>query len=70
MKGVVQFGNKGKLNPRYVKPFEVTERVGLVAYRIALLQDLVGVHDILHISTLRKYVHNLLHVVNYGQLQI
>ncbi|KAK1431807.1 hypothetical protein QVD17_08491 [Tagetes erecta] len=53
-KGVVRFGKKGKLAPRYVGPFEVVERIGLVAYRLRLPQELNGVHDVFHVSNLKK----------------
>jgi hypothetical protein len=52
MKGVLHFGKKGKLSPRYVGPFEVKEVVGPVAYRVALPSELAGVHDVFHVSTL------------------
>ncbi|GJR69240.1 putative reverse transcriptase domain-containing protein [Tanacetum coccineum] len=53
-KGVVQFGKKGKLAPRYVGPFEIIERVGPVAYRLKLPQELSCVHDTFHVSNLKK----------------
>ncbi|GJS86539.1 putative reverse transcriptase domain-containing protein [Tanacetum coccineum] len=53
-KGADRFGKKGKLAPRYVGPFEITERIGLVAYRLRLPQDLNGVHDMFHVSNLKK----------------
>ncbi|GJS37084.1 hypothetical protein Tco_0535466 [Tanacetum coccineum] len=53
-KGVVRFGKKGKLAPRYVGPFEITKRIGPVAYRLRLPQELNGVHDTLHVSNLKK----------------
>ncbi|GJR30122.1 putative reverse transcriptase domain-containing protein [Tanacetum coccineum] len=53
-KGVVQFGKKGKLAPRYVGPFEIVERVGPVAYRLKLPQELSCVHDMFHVSNLKK----------------
>jgi hypothetical protein len=46
MKGVVRFGKKGRLDPRFIAQFEVTERVSPVAYRVSLSPDLVGVHDV------------------------
>ncbi|GKC91058.1 putative reverse transcriptase domain-containing protein [Tanacetum coccineum] len=54
LKGVVLFRKKGKLAPRFVGPFEVTERIGLVAYRLRLAQELNGVHDTFHVSNLKK----------------
>ncbi|GJV58068.1 reverse transcriptase domain-containing protein [Tanacetum coccineum] len=53
-KGVIHFGKKGKLAPRYVGPFEILERIGLVAYRLRLLEELTGVHDTFHVSNLKK----------------
>ncbi|GJW56061.1 hypothetical protein Tco_0102792 [Tanacetum coccineum] len=53
-KGVIRFGKKGKLAPRYVGPFEILERIGLVAYRLRLPEELSGVHDMLHVSNLKK----------------
>ncbi|GKB33942.1 putative reverse transcriptase domain-containing protein [Tanacetum coccineum] len=53
-KGVMRFGKKGKLSPRYVGPFEVLERIGPVAYRLRLPDELVGVHDTFHVSNLKK----------------
>jgi ribosomal protein L21E len=70
MKGVMRFGKKGKLSPRYVGPFMITEIVGPVAYRVELPPELAEVHDVFHVSTLRRYVHDPLHVVDFGPLQI
>ncbi|GJW40446.1 reverse transcriptase domain-containing protein [Tanacetum coccineum] len=53
-KGVIHFGKKGKLAPRYVGPFEILERVGPVAYRLRLPEELSGVHDTFHVSNLKK----------------
>ncbi|GJU36661.1 hypothetical protein Tco_1185015 [Tanacetum coccineum] len=54
LKGIVRFGKKGKLAPRFVGPFEVVEKVGPVAYRLELPEDLNGVHDTFHVSNLKK----------------
>ncbi|GJY11269.1 putative reverse transcriptase domain-containing protein [Tanacetum coccineum] len=62
-KGVVHFGKKGKLAPRYVGPFEILERIGLVAYRLRLPQELSSVHDTFHMSNLKKCLADVsLHV--------
>ncbi|GJT28631.1 putative reverse transcriptase domain-containing protein [Tanacetum coccineum] len=53
-KGVVRFGKKGKLAPRYVGPFEILERIGPIAYRLRLSEELSGVHDTFHVSNLKK----------------
>ncbi|GJR06434.1 putative reverse transcriptase domain-containing protein [Tanacetum coccineum] len=53
-KGVVRFGKRGKLAPRFVGPFEIIEKVGSVAYRLDLPEELNGVHDTFHVSNLKK----------------
>ncbi|GJT74495.1 hypothetical protein Tco_1041220 [Tanacetum coccineum] len=53
-KGVVRFGKRGKLNPRYVGPFKVIEKVGEVAYKLELLEELSRVHNTFHVSNLKK----------------
>ncbi|GJW13657.1 hypothetical protein Tco_0017790, partial [Tanacetum coccineum] len=53
-KGVVRFGKKGKLSPRFVGPFEIVEKVGPVAYRLDLPEELNSVHDTFHMSNLKK----------------
>jgi hypothetical protein len=66
----MRFGKKGKLSPRIVGPFEITQRVGKLAYRIALPPDLVRTHDVYHVSMLRKYIANLDVIVEYEPLEI
>jgi hypothetical protein len=70
MRGVIRFRKKGKLNPRFIGPFEITQRVGKLAYRIALPPDLVGTHDVFHVSMLWKYIANLDVIVEYKPLEI
>ena len=53
-KGVKRFGSKGKLSPRYIGPFEILEKVENVAYRLALPPSLENVHNVFHVSMLRK----------------
>ncbi|CAN6688839.1 unnamed protein product [Malus baccata var. baccata] len=69
-RGVVRFGKKGKLSPRYIGPYSITERVGKVAYRLELPQELSKVHDVFHVSMLRHYVSNPSHVIPPQPLEI
>ncbi|KAL0540140.1 hypothetical protein IC582_024370 [Cucumis melo] len=70
MRGVLRFKRRGKLSPRFVGPFEILERIGPVAYRLALPPSLSTVHDVFHVSMLRKYVPHPSHVVDYEPLEI
>ena len=65
-RGVVRFGKRGKLSPRYIGPFEILERVGTVAYCLALPSSLSGVHEVFHVSMLWKYTPDLTNVVDWG----
>jgi hypothetical protein len=70
MRGVMRFGKKEKLSPRFIGPFEITQKVGKLAYRIALPPNLIGMHDVFHISMLRKYIANPDVIVEYEPLEI
>ncbi|CAM8929358.1 unnamed protein product [Rhodiola kirilowii] len=70
MKGVMRFGKKGKLSPRYIGPFEILERVGNVAYRLALPPTLSSMHPVFHILMLRKYISDPSHVLEYERVQM
>ena len=70
MKGVMHFEKKGKLSPSFVGPFEILERIGVVAYRLALPPSLSVVHNVFHVSMLRKYMADPSHVVDYEPLEI
>ncbi|KAK4717703.1 hypothetical protein R3W88_016041 [Solanum pinnatisectum] len=54
MKGATRFGKKGKLSPRYIRPYQISKRIGNVAYELDLPQELVAVHPVFHISMLKK----------------
>ena len=56
MKGVMRFGKKGKLAPRYIKPFEIRSRFGEVAYRLILPHELSRIHPVFHVSMLRSRI--------------
>ena len=70
MKGVMRFQKKGKLSPRFVGPFKILKHIGKVAYELALLPTIVGVHNVFHVSMLRKYIPDPSHVLNYEPLKI
>ena len=61
---------KKKLSPRFVGLFEILERVGTLAYKVALPPDLSKVHNVFYISTLRKYIFDASHVVELEPIQI
>ena len=69
-RGVIRFGKRGKLSPRYIGPFEVLERVGAVAYRLALPPSLSTVHEVFLVSMLRKYTPDPTHIVDWGELVV
>ena len=69
-RGVVRFGKHGKLLPRFIRPFEILERICTVAYRLALPPSMIGVHEVFHVSMLRKYTPDPAHVVDWGQIEI
>ena len=69
-KGVVRFGKRGKLSLRFIGPFEVLNRVGAVAYRLALPPSLSGVHEVFHVSMLRKYTPDPTHVEDWGEFVV
>ena len=62
-KGIVRFGKRGKLSPHFIGPYEVIERIGPVAYRLALPPELSQVHDVFHVSILRKYRSDPFHIL-------
>ena len=69
-RGVVRIDKCGKLSPRFIGPFEILERVGTVAYRLALPPSISSVHEVLHVSMLRKYTPDPAHVVDWGQIEV
>ena len=69
-RGVVKFGKHGKLSPRFIGPFEILERVGTVEYRLALPPIMIGVHEVFHVSMLRKYTLDPAQVVDWGQFEV
>ena len=69
-RGVVKFCKRGKLLLRYIRPFEVLKRVGTISYRLALPSSLLSVHEVFHVSMLRKYTLDPTRVVDWGELVV
>ena len=70
MKGVMRFGKKRKLKPRYIGPFEILDRVGNVSYRLALPPNFGHVYPVFHISMLRKYVPHSSHILQTQEIEV
>ena len=66
----MRFGKKGKLSPRYIRPFEIIERISEVAYRLAFLPALSRLHDAFHVSMLKKYLHDPSTILSYESLDV
>ncbi|KAD5318169.1 hypothetical protein E3N88_18115 [Mikania micrantha] len=69
-KGVIRFGKRGKLHPRYVGLFEILERIGPVAYQLKLPDELSGVHDVFHVSNLKKCLSDETLMVPLEEIQV
>ena len=69
-KGVPRFGKRGKLNPRYIGPFEILARIGPVAYKLKLPEELSGVHDTFHVSNLKKCLSDESLIIPPEEVQI
>ena len=69
-RGVVRFGKRGKLSPRFIGPFEILERVGTVAYRLALPPSMTSVHKVFHVSMLRRCTPDPTHVMDWGEIEV
>ena len=67
---VVRFGKRGKLLSRFIRPFEILERTGVIAYRLALPPSMSSVHEVFHVSMLRKYTPDTAHVVDWRQIEV
>ena len=70
MKGVMRFGRRGKLSPRYIGPFEILQTVGEVAYELALPPAFSAIHPVFHVSMLRRYIPDESHVLQYDAIEL
>ena len=70
MKKILCFGRKGKLSPRFIGPYEILERVGLVTYRLELPLELAKLHDVFHVSMLRRYRSDESHILPVHDVQV
>ena len=69
-RGVVRFGKRGKLTPRFIGLIEILKRVGTIACRLALPPNMSGVHEVFNVSMLRKYTPDPAHVVDWGEIKV
>ena len=67
---VLRFGKKGKLRPRFIGPYEVLERIGPVVYQLALPPELPKLHDVFHVSMLRKYCYDGSYILQVQEVQV
>ena len=67
---VLRFGKKGKLSPRFIGPYEILERIGPVAYRLALPLELTKLHNVFHVSMLRRYRFDGSHILPVQVVQV
>ena len=69
-KGVIRFQKRGKLNPTYIGPFRILERIGPVAYRLELPPELSRIHNVFHVSMLKKYVPDPSHILEVPLVEL
>ena len=67
---MVRFGKRGKLSPRFIGPFEILERVGTVAYRLALPPSKSSVYEVFHVSMLQRYTPDPAHLVDWEEIEV
>ncbi|KAL0342589.1 UNVERIFIED_CONTAM: hypothetical protein Scaly_1921500 [Sesamum calycinum] len=69
-KRILRFGKQGKLSPRYIRPYEIIERIGPLAYRLALPSELSQMHDVFHVSMLQRYRSDPSHIIRDPKIEI
>ena len=67
---MISFDKRRKLSPRFIGPFQILERIGTVAYRLALPPSMLGVHEVFPVFMLRNYTPDSAHVVDWGQIEV
>ena len=67
---ILRFGKKGKLSPRFIRAYEILERIGPVASRLTLPLELANLHDVFQVSMLRKYISDELHILPVQEVQV
>ena len=68
-KSSLSLGRCSKMAPRYCGPFEVLAKIGLVAYQLALPPN-IKLHDVFHVSLLKKYIHDATHIIDWDVIQV
>ena len=69
-RGIVRFGKRGKFSPRYIGPYEILEKIGTRAYRLAITTCLSGIYDVFHVSMLQKYLPDASHVLQPDEAEL
>lgn len=69
-RGIKRFGIQEKLSSRFIGPYDILECVSTIAYRLALLSNLSGEHNVFHVSTLRKYIYDPAHILDSTPLEL
>ena len=67
---ILQFGKKGKLSPRFIGPYEILERICHVAYRLALPAELSKLHNVFHVSMLRRYCYDESYILTVQDIRV
>ena len=69
-KKILRFGKKGKLSPRFIGPYRIVKRVGPVAYQLELPPELHCIHDVFHVSMLRRYRSDPTHIIPVAEIEV
>ena len=69
-KRVIRFQKRGKLNPGYIGPFKILKRIAPIAYRLELPQELERIHDVFHVSMLKKYISDPSHMLEAPPIEL